>query len=95
MATIERSIGLRCTKGTSDKVYYMQLVSMGERKFSVVAQYGKFGAVLRHSFRIEDATYWKANREFENQLDKELKKGYKMIETPQEILMMVLFNFAS
>ena len=93
---IYKAASLHCQKGTSNKVYYLQIVSVATEsgtKYKVQYQHGRWGKQLRFGTKTEEPTSL-ANAEniFYDKLAKERKKGYKEIPNPDDLLALIALS---
>lgn len=90
---IEKAVSLWNNTGNHDKVYYIQIVSVEDNKFIVTFQYGRRGKSLRFGTKTDPASHWEANRIFEDKLEQELKKGYRVTKNDDEVLTLVGLSY--
>ena len=72
---------LRCTKGTSNKVYNMTL-NAGDG-FKIITEYGRYGAVLKELNKAEFRSLSLAHLEYDHILQEKLDKGYVNVGVDQ------------
>jgi len=96
---IHKSISLHCTEGTSDKVYYLQIVDGSVAgKYTVAFQYGKRGKALTWGNRngtqkVEDVSMYEAERYLSKKVREQEAKGYRVIPDPEDLLTLIGFTF--
>lgn len=96
---VKKSISLRCTVGTSDKVYHIQIVDGTQpNRFTVAFQYGRTGGKLTWgnrdgSWKKEDVSLWEAERYFDSKVSEQKKKGYHVIPDPEGLMTLIGFSF--
>lgn len=73
------AVSLHCNRGTSDKVYDMQLAPQPDGTWSVFAQNGRRGARLTQRTKVKGVGYSAAYRVFDEVLDEKLSKGYRSV----------------
>jgi small-conductance mechanosensitive channel len=88
--TIVESISMHCLNEKSDKVYHMQILKYTDGKYIVGNEYGRRGGKLTYAYMTKTpVSLWKAKDIFNKQKNKELKKGYRIIPCPDDILVIV------
>jgi hypothetical protein len=91
---IEKAVSLHNDIGNHDKVYYIQIVSGENNKFTVCFQYGRRGKHLSFGTKTEEpVSRWEAERLFSNKMNHELKKGYHVIPNPPDLLTIIGFSY--
>lgn len=72
-----QTCSLHCTRGSSDKVYNMQLEEVSPGKWYVFAQNGRRGGTLTERTKIGPTSYGLAKAEYDKVLDEKIRtKGY-------------------
>lgn len=96
---IHESISLHCTKGNSDKVYYVQIVDgSNANTYTVSFQYGRRGGKLTWgnrdgSQKLENVSLWQAENYLRKKVREQEKKGYHIIPDPTDLLTLISFTF--
>jgi bifunctional non-homologous end joining protein LigD len=67
-------------QGSSDKVYHLQLESVGD-KWTVKAQWGRRGATLQSDVKANDVSYEEAKRVYDLVFREKTGKGYKVAQS--------------
>ena len=67
-------------QGSSDKVYHLQLESVGD-KWTVKAQWGRRGATLQSDVKANDVSYEEAKRVYDRVFREKMGKGYKVAQS--------------
>src|SRR5712664_2295437 len=73
------TIELYFQQGSSDKVYHLQLESVGEQ-WSVNAQWGRRGSALQGDTKVSSVAYEEAKRVYDRLLREKTGKGYRIAQ---------------
>jgi Asp-tRNA(Asn)/Glu-tRNA(Gln) amidotransferase B subunit len=91
---IVKAVSLHNNIGTSDKVYYLQLVSVENGKYLVQFEYGRRGKTLKFGTKTENpVSKYEAEDIFDEFVrQKKEKKHYHEIPNPEDLLMIISFS---
>jgi predicted DNA-binding WGR domain protein len=91
---IEKAVSLHNNQDNHDKVYYIEIVSVENNKFTVCFQYGRRGKTLKFGEKTTTpVSRLEAERLFEDKVNHELKKGYHIIPNPQDLMTLIAFSY--
>ena len=91
---IVKAVSLHCNKDNHDKVYYIEILEVAPRKYTVAFQYGRRGKTLKYGTKTEEpVSLWEAEHLFDKKMQDELKKGYHVIPNPDDLMTLVTLMF--
>ena len=90
---IEKSVSLHCKNERSDKMYYIQIISVEDNKFIVGFQYGRRGKNVTWGTKSAPTSKWNAEYIFDKKLQEELKKGYIVVPDDPAYMMVIACSY--